>query len=209
MAPRPVVYVVDGDASVRVAVESLLDAAGLEAKCFGSARDFLSAVSSVDVPTCLVLDVQLPGGSGLDLQRELHARGSSLPIVFITGHADIQTCVQAIKGGAVEFLLKPLRGRDLLAAIEKALQAAREMRRENAELADLRASFDLLTPRERDVLELVVAGLLNKQIAYELGISEVTVKIHRGQVMHKTGANSLADLVRMAERIKDRPPAPS
>lgn len=199
-----VVFVVDDDAAVRSAVGSLLRSVGLEVRCFASAGDFLGCPPA-DVPACLVLDVRLPGTSGLDLQRELTQRDPSLPIIFITGHGDIPMSVRAMKAGAVEFLPKPFRDQDLLDAVQQALERARVARREGAALADLRTRAQILTPRERQVLELVILGKLNKQIGSELGISEVTVKIHRGQVMQKMQADSVAALVRFAERLGIRP----
>jgi len=202
--PTAVVFVVDDDASVRAALGSLLRSVGLDVRLFASAQEFLSEPLG-DAPACIVLDVRLPGMSGLDLQGELARRDPALPIIVITGHGDIPMTVRAMRAGAVEFLPKPFRDQDLLDAVQQALERARVLRHEQAVTADLRARFDSLTPREREVMGLVVAGLLNKQIAYELGISEVTVKIHRGQAMHKMRAESVAELVRMAERIGVRP----
>jgi FixJ family two-component response regulator len=203
----PVVFVVDDDASVREAVESLLRSVGLAVRCFGSASEFLSQ-APLDALACVVLDVRLPGTSGLDLQRELAERQLGLPIVFISGHGDIRMSVRAIKAGAVEFLPKPFHDQDLLDAVLQALASARTARQARAELLEVNTRFAALTPRERQVLELVVTGLLNKQIGSQLGIREVTVKIHRRQVMHKTGAQSVADLVRMAERVGISPARP-
>jgi FixJ family two-component response regulator len=201
-----IVFVVDDDASVREAIESLLRSVGLRVRSFASASEFLSTASS-DGPACLVLDIRLPGASGLDLQRELLAKDTTLPIVFVTGHGDIPMSVRAMKAGAVEFLPKPFRDQDLLDAIHQALDEARTTLQTRAELSELHARVGSLTPRERQVLQLVVTGLLNKQIAHELGIREVTVKIHRGQVMHKLQAESVAELVRIAERAGIRPAA--
>jgi FixJ family two-component response regulator len=196
----PIVFVVDDDASVREAVESLLRSVGLSVRCFGSASEFLSD-APLDALACLVLDVRLPGTNGLDLQSELTERHPGLPIVFISGHGDIRMSVRAIKAGAVEFLPKPFHDQDLLDAVQQALTTARATRLAREESLELNSRFEALTPRERQVLELVVTGMLNKQIASALGIQEVTVKIHRRQVMHKTAAQSVADLVRMAERM--------
>jgi FixJ family two-component response regulator len=168
---------------------------------FASAKDFLSA-KLPDAPSCLVLDVRMPDVSGLDLQRKLNDANIHIPLIFITGHGDIPMSVRAMKEGAQEFLTKPVRGQDLLEAIQKAVERDRSQRKERAEMADVRARFDSLTPREKEVLDLVVAGLLNKQIADELGTSELTIKTHRAHVMEKTHADSLAHLVRMAEKLK-------
>jgi len=194
------VFVVDDDASVRKASERLIKSAGLRVETFASALEFLKSVRQ-DSPACLVLDVRLPGLSGLDLQRELADRHIRIPIIFITGHADIPMSVQAMKSGAVEFLTKPFGGQALLDAIVQAIERDRIARRKWAEIAQLRERLDGLTVREKEVMRLVVQGLLNKQVAAELGITEKTVKVHRAQVMHKMNAGSLADLVRMADRL--------
>ena len=196
-----VVFVIDDDPSMRTAVRELIEAVGLSCQTFESGQEFLNA-KLPDVPGCLVLDVRLPGLSGLHLQRELSDRGLHIPIIFITGHGDIPMSVQAMKAGAVEFLTKPFRDQDLLHAIEQATERDRLARRERAEMFELKERSEALTPRERDVMRLVVAGLLNKQIAVELNISEKTVNVHRSQVMQKMQADSLAELVRMAEKLR-------
>jgi len=196
---NPIVFVVDDDYRVREALSSLIESAGMRATAYGSAAEFLEA-EKPDAPACLVLDLQLPGSSGLELQREL-ADGSGPPIIFITGHGDIASSVRAMKAGAIEFLPKPFGDQELLAAIDAALALDRKGRRERAELAELQKHYALLTPREREVLPFVVAGLANKQTAAELGTSEITIGVHRGQIMRKMGARSLAELVRMADRL--------
>ncbi|MBI4903898.1 MAG: response regulator transcription factor [Acidobacteria bacterium] len=196
----PVVYVVDDDVSIREALENLLRSVGLKVETFGTARDFLSS-QRPDVAGCLVLDVRLPNMSGLELQRQLVDADVGLPIIFITGHGDIPMSVRAMKAGAVEFLTKPFRDQDLLDAVQQAIERDRAAREHRAHLAELHNRCASLSPREQEVMALVVRGLLNKQIAAELGTTEATVKLHRGRVMHKMQADSLADLIRMAERL--------
>jgi FixJ family two-component response regulator len=199
--PEPIVFVIDDDALIRDGIKSLIRSVGLRAETFASAHEFMVA-KRPDVPACLVLDVRMPGQSGLDLQRQLSEGDIKIPIIFITGHGDIPMTVRAMREGAIEFLTKPVRGQDLLDAVQKAVVIDRQFRRERAELMAIRTCFESLTPREREVMTLVVAGLLNKQIADELGTSELTIKTHRAHVMEKTKAESLAHLVRMAERLK-------
>jgi FixJ family two-component response regulator len=197
---KSVVFVIDDDASMRESLESLLRSIGHAAQAFGSTQEFLLS-ERPDVPGCLVLDVRLPGRSGLEFQRELIRSGIELPIVFITGHGDIPMSVTAMKAGAIEFLTKPFRDQDFLDAVHRGIDLDRDRRAESAILADLRERFDSLTPREREVMALVAAGRLNKQIAAELVLSEITVKVHRAQVMRKMEAKSLPDLVRIADRL--------
>jgi FixJ family two-component response regulator len=197
---QPVVFIIDDDASVRKALTNLLRSVGLQVESFGSAQAFLSS-KRPDGPGCLVLDVRLPGSSGLELQRQLAESGIQLPIIFITGHGDIEMSVQAMKAGAVEFLTKPFREQVLLDAVQHAIERDRAAYAQRAVLSELRDRYQSLTSREQEILAMVVRGLLNKQIGGELGTTEATVKVHRAKVMHKMQADSLADLIRMAEKL--------
>ena len=195
-----IVFVIDDDPSIRDAIESLIRSVGMHVQTFASAHEFMTCTRP-DAPACLVLDVRMPGLSGLDLQRDLLDADIRIPVIFITGHGDIPMSVRAMKAGAVEFLTKPFRDQDLLDAISQALERDRTLRTQHASIAEFRRRFDQLTPREREVMELVVSGLLNKQIAARLNISEITVKLHRHQVMEKMKAQSLAELVRISEKL--------
>jgi len=199
--PAPTVFVVDDDPSVRRAIKRLVESIGLHVEIFGSAQEFLQA-KRPDVPSCLILDIRLRGASGLDFQRQLVEAGIYVPVIFITAHGDIPMSVQAMKAGAVEFLPKPFRDQDLLDAIQVALERDRARRERGAEIAVLQQRYESLTPREREVVAMVVAGMLNKQIAAELGTAENTVKVHRSRAMEKMQAQSLADLVKMMERLQ-------
>ena len=201
MTDDPVVYVIDDDASFRKAVSRLLRSAGLEVEALASAEEFLQR-PVVDRPSCLLLDVRMPGSSGMDLQAALHEARRDIPIVFMTGHGDVSTGVRAMKGGAVDFLEKPFRAPDLLACVQRGLARSQQSREERAARAAVERRFATLTARERDVLRLVVTGMLNKQIAGELGIAEKTVKIHRSHMTHKMGAGSLAELIAMAQKLE-------
>lgn len=203
-APVPSVFIIDDDRGMRQAIQDLVESVGLRAESFASGEEFLKRRRTND-PSCLVLDVRLPQMSGLDFQRRLVETDMQIPIIFITAHGDIPMSVRALKSGAVEFLTKPFRDQDLLDAIHEALQRDRARQEQQAEIHDLQEHYDALTAREQQVMALVVSGMLNKQIASEIGASEATVKVHRGNVMHKMQAGSVVDLVRMADKLKISP----
>ena len=200
-SPEVIVYIVDDDADLRDALSNLFRSVGLPVGVFGSATEFMES-QLAEVPSCLVLDIRLPGVSGLDFQTQLIRAGIGMPIVFMTGHADVPMSVRAMKAGAIDFLTKPFRDQDMLDAVYSAIEVDRKRRQADADVAGLNELYDSLTKREREVMQLVTRGLMNKQIAGELGLSEITVKIHRGNVMRKMAVRSVADLVRAAERLE-------
>jgi FixJ family two-component response regulator len=202
--PQPIVFVVDDDAAMRETLAALFRSVGLQVKLFPSAAEFLQ-ISLPEVPSCLVLDIRLPGLGGLEFQADLARANIQIPIVFMTGHGDIPMSVRAMKAGAVEFLTKPFRDQDMLDAVQLAIEQSRKQRNDAVATLKLKANFETLSPREQQIMSLVVAGLMNKQIAAEIGVSEVTVKVHRGNVMRKMGAKSIAELVRMADALGVRP----
>jgi FixJ family two-component response regulator len=206
--PRPTVYIVDDEPGVRNSLSSLVRSVGLEARTFAGGAEFLESRRE-DAPECLVVDVRMPGLSGLDLQNQLSQSSFPIPVIFITGHGDISMAVHAMKLGALEFLTKPFHDQDLLGAVYRAIRQSSAARQQHAEMTVLRARFTSLTPREAEVMEGVVEGLLNKQIAFQFGTSEKTVKVHRARVMHKMRARSLPDLVRMAQQLSVQTPQPS
>jgi FixJ family two-component response regulator len=203
---KPVIYVVDDDPSVRKALERLLRSAGHDAKSFASALEFLD-FSHPDAPGCVVLDIKMPKLSGLELQERLFEKGISFPIVFITGHGTVPASVKAFKAGAMDFLQKPFKDAELLDAVSRGIEKHRRLKQEQNEIKELRARLETLTPREREVFTLVVSGMLNKQVAFDLGTAEKTIKVHRARVMEKMGVRSFADLVRFAEKLGIRSPA--
>jgi FixJ family two-component response regulator len=203
-AAVPTVFIIDDDRGMRQSIQDLVESVGLRAESFATGEEFLKRKRTND-PSCLVLDVRLPQMSGLDFQRQLAETGMQIPIIFVTAHGDVPMSVRALKSGAVEFLTKPFRDQDLLDAIHQALQRDRTAQEQQAEIHDLQGRYHALTRREQEVMTLVVSGMLNKQIASEIGASEATVKIHRGQVMHKMQAGSVVDLVRMADKLKLSP----
>lgn len=201
------IFIVDDDEPLRESLKSLFRSVGLQAQSFGSAQDFLR-IEIPDAPCCLILDVRLPGISGIDFQAELHKAGKQIPVIFVTGHGDIPMTVKAMKAGAVEFLTKPFRDQELLDAVQTALERHREERERYRQVSKIKASFDALTPRELEIITLVSAGLMNKQIAGKLAISEITVKVHRVNAMRKLGARSVTELVRMADALGIKPESP-
>ena len=203
---QSIVFVIDDDASLGASVSSLLRSVGLQARVFASTSEFLQE-KRPNVPSCMVLDVRLPGVSGIDFQADLSKRNIHIPIVFMTGHGDIPMTVRAMKAGAVEFLTKPFRDQDMLDAVKLALERDRSRIESETASSGLKSSFETLTPREQEIMALVASGLMNKQVAGKIGLSEITVKVHRGRIMQKMGARSLADLVRMAEALGVRPSA--